>query len=69
MVMTDIVPLTQLQARFDEIQPSDSEICSWCKEEAEWCDAVSQCTVLDRMSGPVDSGRNQLQLYGSITVG
>ena len=58
MVKTGTVPLTCVQTKSDESEPSDRKICSRCDEKAEWREAISKSTVLDRRSGLVESSQN-----------
>ena len=60
--------LAYIQTGPDEIEPSDSKICSGCHEDAERCKVIGQRIVLDNRSGLVDSGWHKLQFNNRLKI-
>ena len=58
MVEAHIFSLARIQRRPDEIESSESEICSRCHEDVEWSNIVRQWTVFNNTRGLVGSGMN-----------
>ena len=60
--------LAYLQTGPDEIESSDSKVCSRCHEDVKWSETIRQLFVLDRRRGLVDSSWHKLQSHDPLEI-
>ena len=68
MIEAHTFSLAREQTGPDELESSDSEICSRCHEDVKWSEIVRQRTVFNNRRGLPDSGWHYFQLHERLEV-